>query len=149
MNIFFIIFNCRSLLILLLTKTDVSSRRYRALLMWCLSFVLRNNSSCSSGAFSVLWEPQTQTGREDYTQCSETPLGRLDQSVREPLRGPRGQRPRQSNKTQQRPPLVSIRARWLCKNARRRTIKNCCMSFITRWNRTQWKKERKKEENKM
>lgn len=58
---FFFIFNCRSqclLLILLLTKTNASSSRYRGLLMWCLSFVLRNNSSCSSGASRCCGSPR-------------------------------------------------------------------------------------------
>lgn len=92
MNIYFI-FNCWSQclpLILLLTKTDVSSGRYRGLLMWCLSFVLRNNSSCSSGASQRCGSPRNrQEGRTIHNVQRPIPL-RMGTSVsqRAPLWAP-------------------------------------------------------------
>lgn len=83
-----------------------------------------------------------------------SPSGPSDQSVRGPLRGPRGQGPRQSDKTQQRPP--SQCARWLCKkfSAEELLKKPCCVSLITRWNgshndrRRRRKKRERAERNK-
>lgn len=100
-------------------------------------------AAVAQGLLSVVGAPQTDRKGRLYTMFRDlSPLGRAHQSVRGPLCGPRGQGPRQSDKTQQRPP--SLRARWLCKNARRGTVEKLCyISFITWWNRAQWQEEKK------
>lgn len=159
--IFFFIFNCQSqcqLLILLLTKTNASSSRYRGLLMWCLSFVRWNNSRCSSGASRCCGSPPTQTGKGRLCAMFEdflSPPGRRDQSVRGPLRERRGQGPCQSDKTQQSPPLspLSLSARGVCVKKWTRKNYYCksriCASFITRWNITQWRSQERKRQNRI
>lgn len=110
--------------------------------MWCLSFVLRNKGSCSSGASRRCGSSrERQEGRTIHNVQRPVPF-RTISSVRRraPLRIPGGQGPRQSDKTQRRP-IVRKRARSDCGEV-------CRISSITRWNRTQWqerKTERRKE----
>lgn len=97
------------LLILLLTKTNVSSQRYEGLLMWCLSFVLRNNSSCSSGASQCCGSLKHRQEGKAIHSVQRLPIPfRMIRSVsqRAPPRA-RGQGPCQSDGTQQRPMSLS------------------------------------------
>lgn len=116
--------------ILPLTKTDASSGRRRRLLMRCRLLWRETKAAVApgegrGGLLGVLGVPTSRQEGEDYTQCCEG-----SQSLRgAPSAGPRGveggQGPRQSGKTQQRPPPPL--------GASKRSY----ISFIARRNRTQ------------
>lgn len=145
---FFFIFNCRSRclpLILLLTKTDVSSRRYRGLLMWCLSFVLRNNSSCSSGASLCCGSPRhRQEGNTSHNVQRPIPFRMMGSvSQRAPPRAP-GSRATPVRQDTTEGPRLCVRGD-CAKTHADELLKTAYISFITRRNRTQWQRKREKK----